>query len=124
MPPFVPPPASELEAATQETITELAAGLANPGPWLKSREGEILGIGAIIAEQFPDVPASVLGRILVSASMALGAICRASDMTGAPLAPRDLTSYLGYAAAISPEPGARWPRCTVSLLPELRRLRR
>jgi hypothetical protein len=99
MPPFIPPPARELEAATEEAIAEWTAALENPDLWLRSRESEIQGIGAILAEQFRDVPAATLGRILASASMALGAICNASQMTGAPLTPWDLANYLGYAGA-------------------------
>lgn len=99
MRPFIPPPASELEAATGEAITAWSAALANPGPWLKSHAPEVLGIGVIIAAQFPDVPASVLGRILASASMALSSVCMASERTGYPLTPQDLADYLGYAGA-------------------------
>jgi hypothetical protein len=64
MPPYIPPPAAELEAATAEAIAGWAAGLASPGPWLKARTAEVSGIAAIIAEQFHDIPAAVLGRVL------------------------------------------------------------
>ena len=56
MPPYIPPPRAKLEAATEEAITGWAAALASPEPWLKARAPEVLGIGAIIAEQFPRCP--------------------------------------------------------------------
>jgi hypothetical protein len=93
--PYIPSPAGELEAATEEAVTGFAAGFADP--WAKARTGEILGIGAIIAAQFTDIPAAVLGRVLVSASMALGSVCKASQDTGEPLEPWDLACYLGFA---------------------------
>ncbi len=99
MPPFIPPPKGALDAATDEAITGWAAALANPDPWLTEHTPEVLGIGAIIAAQFPDVPAADLGRILVSASMALGSICKAAEITGSPLTPWDLANYLGFAGA-------------------------
>jgi hypothetical protein len=99
MPPYIPPPAAELEAATEEGIAGWAAALASPEPWLEARAPEVLGIGAILAEQFHDVPAATLGRILASAAMALGGICRASERTGEPLGPWDVANYLGLAGA-------------------------
>jgi hypothetical protein len=99
MPPYIPPPAGELEAATEEAIAGWGAALASPEPWVEARAAEVLGIGAIIAEQFHDVPAATLGRILASASMALGAICKAAEVTGEPLEPWDLAGYLGLAGA-------------------------
>jgi hypothetical protein len=97
MPPYIPPPAAELDAATDEAIAGWAAVLADPDPWLEARTPEVAGIGAIIAEQFPDIPAAVLGRILASASMALAAICKASEETGEALGPWDLALCLGFA---------------------------
>lgn len=99
MNPFIPPPAAELAAATEEGLAGWSAALAAPEPWLKAREGEVGGIAAIIAEQFHDIPAATLGRILASSSMALGGICKASEITGEPLAPWDLANYLGLAGA-------------------------
>ena len=98
-PPYVPPPAGELDAETEEAIAGWAAALTRPDPWLKARVPEVLGIGAIIAEQFPDVPAATLGRILASSAMALGAICKAAEDTGEPLVPWDVALYLGLAGA-------------------------
>src|SRR5277367_4449465 len=99
LPRFIPPPRENLDAATEEAITSWAAALANPNWWLRTRTPEVLGIGAIIAAQFPDVPAGTLGRILASASMALTAVCKASEATGQPLHPQDLSVYLGLAGA-------------------------
>jgi hypothetical protein len=97
--PYIPPPVSELDAATDEAVAAWTAALAKPNRWLKTRQPEVLGIGAILAAQFPDVPAATLGRILASAAMALGGLCKASEVTGAPLEPWDLSSCLGLAGA-------------------------
>jgi hypothetical protein len=98
-PPYIPPPAAVLNAATDEAIAVWAAALAGPDAWVRLRRSEISGVAAIIAAQFPDVPAADLGRVLASASMALTAICRASDLSGARLAPADLSVMLGLAGA-------------------------
>jgi hypothetical protein len=94
---YIPPPAGVLDAETEEATAAWAAVLAAPDPWLKLRVSEVDGIAAILAAQFPGVPAGDLGRILASASMALGAICAASEATGTPLTPWDLAVTLGYA---------------------------
>jgi peptidoglycan/LPS O-acetylase OafA/YrhL len=99
MPPFIPPPAQALAADTEKAIAALTAGLADPDEWLRPRLDEVGGIAAIIAAQFPDVPAATLGRVLASASMALGSVCAASADTGEPLAPWDLAVMLGFAGA-------------------------
>jgi len=41
------------------------------------------GIVSIIAVQFPDVPAAVLGRVVLSSAMAAGAVLGAGTVTGA-----------------------------------------
>jgi hypothetical protein len=97
--PFIPPPASVLAAETDRAIAAWTAGLASPDEWLGPRLPEVDGIAAIIAAQFPDVPADTLGRILASASMAIGAVCAAMGQTGEPLAPWDLAIMLGFAGA-------------------------
>jgi hypothetical protein len=99
MPPFIPPPASVLAADTDKAIAAWTAGLASPDGWLSPRLPEVAGIAAIIAAQFPDVPAGTLGRILASASMATGAVCAAMGQTGHPLAPWDIAVMLGFAGA-------------------------
>jgi hypothetical protein len=99
MPPFIPPPAAVLAADTEKAIAAWTAGLASPDEWLSPRLPEVAGIAAIIAAQFPDVPADTLGRILASASMATGAVCAAMEQTGEFLAPWDLAIMLGFAGA-------------------------
>jgi peptidoglycan/LPS O-acetylase OafA/YrhL len=88
-----------LAADTDKAIAAWTAGLASPDEWLRPRLPEVGGIAAIIAAQFPDVPAATLGRILASTSMALGGICAASEQTGEFLAPWDLAIMLGFAGA-------------------------
>ena len=97
MPPYIPPSASALEADTDKAIAGWSAALKAPDPWTQARTGEIDGIAAIIAAQFPGIPAATLGRVLASASMAIGSICSASEVTGEPLSPWDLAAYLGFA---------------------------
>jgi hypothetical protein len=99
MPPFIPPPAQVLDAATETAVTAWIAGLADPDEWLAPRLTEVGGIAAIIGAQFHDVPAATLGRILASTSMALGGICAASEHTGGTLRPWDLAVMLGFAGA-------------------------
>lgn len=99
MPPYIPPPAQVLDAETGKAITAWTAGLESPDEWLRPRLPEVDGIAAIIGAQFADMPAAELGRILASASMALGAVCAVSEQTGEPLTPWDLTVLLGFAGA-------------------------
>jgi hypothetical protein len=95
--PFIPPPTQVLDAETDKAIAAWTAGLADPDEWLRPRLIEVDGIAVIIAAQFPDMPAADLGRILASASMALGAICGACSNVGVPLNPWELTIMLGFA---------------------------
>lgn len=99
IPPYIPPPAGVLDAATDEALASWTAGLTNPDAWLRPRLPEVAGIAAIIAAQFPGIPADALGRILASTSMALGAVCEAAKETGMPLDAWDVAVMLGFAGA-------------------------
>lgn len=96
---YIPPPAGQLDASTDEAIAAWTAALAAPDLWLESRLSTVDGLAAIAASQFPGVPSADLGRILASAALALGSICGASKKAGVPLAPWDLATILGLAAA-------------------------
>jgi hypothetical protein len=75
--PFIPDRES-LDAGTEEALArarEMAAGVGG---------SHVLdGIVSIIAVQFPDVPAAVLGRVVLSSAMAAGAVLGAAAVTGA-----------------------------------------
>lgn len=99
--PFVPPSGGELDAATDEAATAWSAALADEALLRRLRisRSEVDGIAAIIATQFPDVPAVTLGRVLVSAAMSVEAVVKAHEMTGRRCTPTSLSVRLGMAGA-------------------------
>ncbi len=75
--PFIPDRA-ELDAGTGEALGRARKMAADIG------DSSVLdGIVSIIAVQFPDVPAAVLGRVVLSSAMAAGAVLNAAAVTGA-----------------------------------------
>jgi hypothetical protein len=95
----VPPPDSHLQAETERAVNTWIAARVGGHPWIKARTGEVDGLAAIMASQFPDVKAGTLGRVNASAAMALNAIRFASDLADKPLTKEDLILYLGFAGA-------------------------
>lgn len=79
---FIPPPKSDLEASTEQGLAMLAE-LGEGG-----FEGyEVEGVVSILAVQFPDIPAAVLGRVVMSAAMCAGAVVSARALVSWMAAP-------------------------------------
>lgn len=102
---FIPPSQADLEAETEKALTaarSLAVQREHAGGFPSG--AELDGIAALLAVQFPAVPAAVLGRVLVSAAMAAGSVVKAVEITGVvtgrrPLNGNDVVELLAMAGA-------------------------